>query len=119
MKTNNKFMPKRILPERFDFIVESFHMRELFEIESMEEFTHFINDLTDWATRPGHYVSDKDLKMEQITLFMIEIILRNRDERKLVLRHLTNFDLLDFLSRLDEELDWIEISEVMEFKGVP
>jgi hypothetical protein len=50
---------------------------------------------------------------------MIEIILRNRDERKLILRHLTNLDLLEFLSRLDEEIEWYEISEFMELKGVP
>jgi hypothetical protein len=80
MKTNI-FIPKRLLPERFDFVVESFHMRELIEIESMEEFTHFMDDL------------------------------RDEDERKLSLRLLTNLDLFEFLSKLDEEL--------MELKGVP
>ena len=124
MKTNNKFIPKRILPDRFDLIVESFQIRELVEINSIDDFKIFHKELKDWASLPSHYMPKNDFMIndediESVSLFMIEIILRDRDERRLIIRHLTNLDLLEFLSMLDEELDWIEISEVMELKGVP
>jgi hypothetical protein len=124
MNTGNKFIPKRILPDRFDLILESFQIRELFELNSPQDFKVFINELKDWASLRSHYIAKNDLmineqKIEDLPFFMIEIILRDRDERKLIMRHLTKFDLFEFLARLDLELDWNEISHEMELKGVP
>lgn len=124
MKSNNKFIPKRILPDRFNLIIESFQIRELVEINSIDDFKIFLKGLQDWASFPSHYLPKNDLMINDediqgVPLFMIEIILRDSDERKLLVRHLTNLDLLEFVERLDEELDWSEIFYVMELKGVP
>jgi hypothetical protein len=61
MKTNNKFIPKRILPDRFDLFVESFQIRELIDFNSIDDFKIFLKELRDWASLPSHHVPKNDL----------------------------------------------------------
>jgi hypothetical protein len=119
MTTKNIFIPKRLLPDRFDLIVESFEMRELMEVDSKEGWTNFLESLKMWASLPGHHVFGHDFYLGQIPLFMVEIIVRDANDRKLCVRMLTNRDLFEFLMMHDELANWRELAEVMELKGVP
>ena len=124
MTFKNTFIPKTILPSYHDLKIEAFSMRDFSEVDSAEAYKIFMADLKEWAKSPAQLVQiDKPFlkvqKAEEIPLFIVEMILRNNDERIFSVRILTNLDLFEYISRRDEEVKWHEIFRKMELKGVP
>jgi hypothetical protein len=120
----NLFISKTILPIFPDLTVEMILMRDLDEIKSLDNFHALMVNLVEWDKIPGNYLADKiDLlkvqNLSTIPLFMVEIKFSSRDEKKLVTRILTNLDLLEFFSSMDDMADKMNFLEMMELKGVP
>ena len=120
----NLFISKTILPIFPDLTVEMILMRDLDEIKSLDNFHALMVNLVEWDKIPGNFLADKNdlLKVQNLSsipLFMVEIKFSSRDEKKLVTRILTNLDLLEFVSSMDDMADKMNFLEMMELKGVP
>jgi len=120
----NLFISKTILPIFPDLTVEMILIRDLDEIKSLDNFHALMVNLVEWDKIPGNYLADKiDLlkvqNLSTIPLFMVEIKFSSKDEKKLVTRILTNLDLLEFVSSMDDMADKMNFLEMMELKGVP
>ena len=120
----NLFISKTILPIFPDLTVEMILMRDLDEIKSLDNFHALMVNLVEWDKIPGNYLADKNdlLKVQNLSsipLFMVEIKFSSRDEKKLVTRLLTNLDLLEFVSSMDDMAEKMNFLEMMELKGVP
>lgn len=120
----NLFISKTILPIFPDLTVEMILIRDLDEIKSLDNFHALMVNLEEWDKIPGNYLADKNdlLKVQNLSsipLFMVEIKFSSKDEKKLVTRILTNLDLLEFFSSMDDMADKINFLEMVELKGVP
>lgn len=120
----NLFISKTILPTFSDLTVEMILIRDLDEIKSLDNFHALMVNLEDWDKIPGNYLADKNdlLKVQNLSsipLFLVEIKFSSKDEKKLVSRILTNLDLLEFFSSMDDMADKMNFLEMMELKGVP
>jgi hypothetical protein len=120
----NQFIPKRLVPEISNIYVQSFSMREISEVDSLVEFIEFLDEMKKWSQGTANYFSQeerfsKEITLEEIPLFMVEISLMNQDQRKLNVRFLTNMTITEFLSSLDIRIVDFGLLEVMELKGVP
>jgi len=120
----NLFISKTILPIFPDLTVEMILIRDLDEIKSLDNFHALMVNLVEWDKIPGNYLADKNnlLKVQNLSsipLFMVEIKFSSKDEKKLVTRILTNLDLLEFVSSMDDMADKMNFLEMMELKGVP
>jgi|GEM_PF-3475179 len=121
---NNQFIPKRVLPEISNIYIQSFTMREISEVRSLVEFIEFLGEMKKWSLVPANYFSQeerfsKEITLEEIPLFMVEISLMNQDQRKLNVRFLTNMTISEFISSLDIRIVDFGLLEVIELKGVP
>lgn len=120
----NLFISKTILPIFPDLTVEMILIRDLDEIKFLDNFHALMVNLVEWDKIPGNYLADKNdlLKVQNLSsipLFMVEIKFSSKDEKKLVTRILTNLDLLEFVSSMDDMADKMNFLEMMELKGVP
>jgi len=119
MEIKNTFIPKPLLPLGFNLKVEEFLIREPNGVDSIETFLMFMKDLKKWASKSEHYIESfesisKIQRVEEIPLFIIEMVIRNSDDKKLVVRSFTNLDLLECLSKFDDLFSWQVITEKME-----
>jgi hypothetical protein len=117
----NLFISKTILPIFPDLTVEMNLIRDLDEIKSLDNFHALMVNLEEWDKIPGNYLADKNdlLKVQNLSsipLFMVEIKFSSKDEKKLVTRILTNLDLLEFFSSMDDMADKINFLEMVELK---
>jgi hypothetical protein len=124
MIQNNIFIQKRILPEISKMYIESFLIRELSEVNSLVEFIEFLEGMKEWAKEPAHHFTQEDrfsreINIDEIPLFMVEMSLVNEDQRKLNVRILTNLSLSEFIRSIDMRIMDLGLLEIMELKGVP
>lgn len=124
MKNKNAFLPKRILPEITSMYIDSFSMRELSEVNSMVEFIEFLEKMKDWGKTSANFFTQeerfsKEINLEDIPLFMVEVSLINQDQRKLNVRFLTNMDLVEFIKSIEVRIVDLGLYEIMKSKGVP
>ena len=120
----NQFIPKRLVPEISNIYIQSFFMREISEVHSLVEFIEFLNEMKKWSQDSSNYFSQeerfsKEINLEEIPLFMVEISLMNQDQRKLNVRFLTNMTISEFISSIEIRIVDFGLLEVMELKGVP
>ncbi len=124
MIQNNIFIQKRILPEISKMYIQSFLIRELSEVNSLVEFIEFLEVMKKWAKVPANHFTQeerfsREINLEEIPLFMVEMSLVNEDQRKLNVRILTNLSLSEFIRSIDMRIVDLGLFEIMELKGVP
>jgi hypothetical protein len=124
MKTQNLFIPKRILPEVDNMVIHSLSMRELSEINSLIEFMNYLEEVKKWSTKPANYFTQEvrfsgELTLEDIPLFSLEMTFLNQDRRRLNVLFLTSMDLRDFISSLEIRIVDLNLHQILESKGVP
>lgn len=124
MKNKNVFIAKRILPEIDNMYIVSLSVRELFDINSLIEFMDYLEELKKWSGERANYFSQEarfsgELTLEDIPLFSLEITLLNEDRRRLNVLFLTNMDLKEFISSIDTRIVELNLSQILESKGVP
>jgi hypothetical protein len=99
-------------------------MRELSEVNSLIDFIDLLGEIKEWSKDSANYFSQeerfsKEINLEEIPLFMVDLTLINQDKRKLNVRFLTNTNLVDFISSLEMRILDFGLLEVLELKGVP
>ena len=124
MIQNNIFIQKRILPEISKMYIQSFLIRELSEVNSLVEFIEFLEGMKEWAKEPANHFTQeerfsREINIDEIPLFMVELSLVNEDQRKLNVRILTNLSLSEFIRSIDMRIVDFGLLEIMELKGVP
>jgi len=124
MKTQNLFLPKRILPEVDNMIIQSLSMRELSEINSLIEFMNYLEEVKKWGSVSGNYFTQEvrfsgELTLEDIPLFSLEMTFLNQDKKRLNVLFLTRMDLKEFISSLEIRIVDLNLHQILESKGVP
>jgi hypothetical protein len=124
MKTQNLFIPKRILPEVDNMIIHSLSMRELSEINSLIEFMNYLEEVKKWGSVSGNYFTQEvrfsgELTLEDIPLFSMEMTFLNQDRKRLNVLFLTRMDLKEFISSLEIRIVDLNLHQILESKGVP
>ncbi len=124
MKTQNLFIPKRILPEVDNMIIHSLSMSELSEINSLIEFMNYLEEVKKWGSVSGNYFTQEvrfsgELTIEDIPLFSMEMTFLNQDRKRLNVLFLTRMDLKEFISSLEIRIVDLNLHQILESKGVP